>query len=95
MKKSWICASGLVVGCIAIPAWPQSAATKDPSAGSDPFVAERNAVLAANHVYKRKVAVAQKEFERVEDGADKEYKKAVAAAKAERNKTIAAIKAGQ
>lgn len=70
-----------------------SASWADTSAGSDPFVAQRNAVHAAHQAYKKEVAAAQHDFDRVEEAADREYKKAVAKAKAERNKDIAAIKA--
>ncbi|CAM2154045.1 DUF4398 domain-containing protein [Pararobbsia alpina] len=94
MKKSWISAGCLFIACLSSPAWSQSAPAKDASAGTDPFVAERNAVLKANQVYKHKVAAAQKEYDRIEGEADREYKKTVAEAKAERNKAVAAIKAG-
>ena len=63
------------------------------SPSADPFVAQRDAVHAARQAYKKEVAVAQHEFDRVEDAADREYQKAVVKAKAERNKDIAAIKA--
>ncbi len=93
MNKAWIYAIGLTAACLTSPSWSQSASGTDASSGSDPFVAQRNAIHRANQAYQKQVGVAQHEFDRVETAADQEFKKAVAKARTERNKEIAKIKA--
>ncbi|RKP51771.1 hypothetical protein [Pararobbsia silviterrae] len=92
MRHAVFTALALGATYLALPGSIPLAYAADASANADPFVTQRNAIQAANQAYRKEVAVAQHEFDRIESAADADYKKAVAQAKAERNRTIAHIK---